>query len=174
MKESTFILIVVFAPFIVGLLIGILRRNKKEGIIIQIIGWIFYMIIPSFAAGILFSELNPKKSTVKEYHYLYIKSLRNISSTEGEFFLGSGSIESVEYYYFFYQSTIGLKRSKIPVNNISIIETDERPPEIVKRKQCYSQDTFIKWRCREIDSRREDAYIMYVPKNTIIKEFKVY
>lgn len=174
MLESKFILILLVTPFILGIVVGILRKEKSsEGVTAQIFGWMFYFGFFSIIFGALVFHIDANKSSVEYTHYLYIHSLKNKSEVSGDFFLGSGSIENKEYYYFYYKSSLGFKRDKVLVSETSIVETDDKNPEIVRGEQCYDQNTLIKWQCGEVESQRY-KYIMYVPKGTIIKEFNVY
>jgi len=104
-----------------------------------------------------------------EKHYVYPVSINREKDVEGEFILGSGSVESVNYYYFYYETIYGYKLSKIESNNTYIVETNKRKPQIVEVVKSYNQNSFLKLS----DSKEPLRVIIYVPKNTIIKNFSL-
>jgi len=129
------------------------------------------LVTIAIVATTMFSYLPEEKGTM-EQHYLYMKSLKNQMEVQGDFTLFSGSIDSKEYYYFYWQSTEGLVRGKVPVNETYIIETDSRKPEIMEIYTTYDNSGYFKWNPGPRTEGRR--YKMYVPTNTVIKEFKVY
>jgi hypothetical protein len=160
-------LLVLLFLTIIGVIIGIIHRNvlisypwNQREPAIQICGWGIYGMILSVIFGFIFGWISDPEYKSITQHHLYIYSLKNINNTEGGFFLGSGAIEQVEYYYFFYKGKNGYVRGKLEVNRVSIQETTSRRPEIVEIERVYKNDGF--W---------DIHYIMYVPKHTIIKEF---
>lgn len=162
----------------IGILIGILRRNVKRGSegyteytswTEQIGGWALYGIGFFFLSAIFLPVFTQDSNGTTTEHYLYLYSLKNQNDTEGDFFLGSGSIEQTEYYYYYYKGVNGYVRGKISVNSVSIQETNSRRPELVEIYATYPQDVFIRWQ-----PHPTNQYIMYVPKNTVVKRFSVY
>lgn len=158
----------------IGLVIGIIRRNNRMDMwgenapVEQIFGWLFYGAVMTF---IVFNSI---KFSDREYtgdkteHYMYIYSLKNKSDVAGSFFIGSGSISETEYYYFYYKSKYGFERHKLETHNVSIDETDDSRPRLVERIRTYKGKHF-KWY-----DMSTNKYIMYVPKGTIIRQFRVY
>ncbi|MCG8750498.1 hypothetical protein [Tenacibaculum finnmarkense] len=127
--------------------------------------WISTAIIPfaihqNFIKDIEYEE---------EEHEWYIKSLGNDKYVKGKFFLGSGSVQEKDYYFFYVNTSKGYQRLKILVSETYIIETDKRAPEYVKVYSKYN-DEGIFWKVLFHD---EKFNRLYVPKNTIIRDFKV-
>lgn len=175
MRETTFFITLFIITFIVSL-IFIFRYEKKksdfdwENIIISFLLTIFSSLIITFVFGatiIGIYSLNVDKHE-EENHYLYISSINRNSEISGSFFLGTGSVDEKNYYYFYYKSRYGYKLDKITVKNSYIVETKHKKPEIVKVVDTYNQDVFIKL----LDSNVK-RYLIYVPENTIIKDFKL-
>lgn len=130
-------------------------------------------IFGAFGGALLFllvGVVDMKLSETEEIeeHMYYISSIKSNVDTEGRFFLGSGSIESVEYYYAFRKTTRGFKRVKVPASRSYIVETDSRRPEVVKHvNKCVD--------CTVIKNAKEPLsfYTVYVPKGTIIRKFSL-
>lgn len=91
------------------------------------------------------------------------------SEVSGSFFLGCGRIGTEEYYFGFVKTKEGLRRFKAPTRLTVIIETSKYKPHIL----------FIE---RAINNPHKylrgqvwwaDKIYLYVPKNTIIRRFKI-
>lgn len=102
--------------------------------------------------------------TANDYHSSYEKlnyeiySLDSGTSVEGNFVLGSGSIESHITYYFYIKTERGFELQKITTEEMAIylVETNQKKPSIVEKKE---KDSFEKYR------------VIYVPEGTIVKSF---
>jgi len=109
--------------------------------------------------------------------YLNIVSLVNNSQTTGEFFLGCGTIEGKEYYFYFVrQDDGGFYRDKTEVEDIILYETDEVSPRlewtcIVPTETKNTQ----KWIGKNLSTMCHDerSYKLIVPKGTIIQKFEL-
>lgn len=177
MEESTFIISLILSFIVPALIISFVRGKDQWGYQFgdwyfkQLFGYLIYAVILIFVSYNVVAEIDMPDPRYEKEHYLYIYSLKNQNDTSGDFFLGSGAIESTEYYYYFYKGQNGYRRSKERVYDVSIQETDSRRPEIVKIIKTYSHEkSFIKW----TPQTHSENYIMYVPTNTIIRNFKVY
>lgn len=106
-----------------------------------------------------------------EEHHLYPVSINREKDVYGSFVLGSGTVETTNYYYFYYESVYGLKLSKVESMNTYIVETDDRRPEIVHVVKKYDDEAYIKLNngcvCDPI------RIIIYVPKGSIIRDYKL-
>jgi hypothetical protein len=104
-----------------------------------------------------------------EEHLYYIESLGNAKYISGNFTLGFGSIEDIDYYFFFVKTKYGSKRIKIDVDITYIVETNTRKPECVRVLRKYNDsDSF--WKVLfDVELHNK----IYVPYGTIIREFKV-
>ena len=104
-----------------------------------------------------------------EKHEYYPKSLGNDKYMNGEFGLFTGSINEVDYYFFYVEYSTGMMREKLRVSECYIVETN-RKPEIVGVYKKYKDEgrTF-----KIMDEHEPSFYRIYVPHNTIIKDFKV-
>jgi len=160
-------LIIIIISIVIGIIIGIVRKDHTDDSSEQISGWGLYGLILGalLSWGVWGFDSTYVHDTTE--HYLYVYSLRNQEKTSGDFFLGSGTVEQTEYYYYYYKSNYGYERGKLPTSNVSIVETNKRP-EIVERCKVY-KGKFFKWNNTSID-----RYIMYVPKGTVIKQFRAY
>ena len=96
------------------------------------------------------------------YHYdttiCEIVSLERNDDINGSFFLGSGHVDSVEYYYFYRQTDKGLLLDKLKHSETYIVEDDSRTPCIHKIKDEHTWDSY---------------YQIICPLNTVVKEFRI-
>ena len=74
---------------------------------------------------------------VEEYNILIanILSIKQDNSVNGHFILGTGSIQDVQYYFYYYNTDKGIKLDKVKSDKSYIIETDEYEPSIYKVKE---------------------------------------
>ena len=184
MSQGYLILSLIGLTVVVGIVIAFVRRGQVYGrdyyghrtrkkvtfnmYVTHFIGWILYITPITVLFSMIFFRVVPQPVKTVERHDLYIYSAFNSTDTEGHFGLFSGSVEGIEYYYVFYKSNYGYERAKREVYKTSIVETDSRRPEIVKLYTRYDNSGFFKW----WDSSQH-KYIMYVPKNSVIKEFRI-
>ena len=100
-----------------------------------------------------------------------IVSLKDMSSTEGQFFLGSGTIEGKEYYSYYIQEGNTFKKGRALVDNTLIIEDPSQKPRI---EWTETEQVVPSWLGLSLCSGIEKSeYKLIVPKNTIIKSFEI-
>lgn len=110
-------------------------------------------------------------------HQLYILSAENDEKTSGNFFLGCGSINRIEYYVYFLQyEDGGIKRDMVRTDMTIIYEKTNEPP----RLEWTTYDHKIHWLGRfgneKFDIKkdvRNGDYRLIVPQGTVIKKFQI-
>lgn len=100
----------------------------------------------------------------------YIQSLGNNSYVEGDIGLFTGSIEEIDYYFFYVSYMSGMGREKLRTSECYIVEGNYSRP-IIKGMYTKYKDNDRFWKIW--DEYKPDYYKIYVPKNTIIRDFKV-
>lgn len=118
-----------------------------------------------------FIQLDQKKVDENYYHSYYIYSLKNQEKIQGDFYLGSGSIEQVEYYYFYWKDVNGFyNRGQEEVNKTVIEESDTcRPHTEVLNYKYISRTSLVSVYGEE----EQERYKIVVPRGTIINNFEV-
>jgi hypothetical protein len=97
-----------------------------------------------------------------------IVSLHNNNSISGTFILGCGTISSTEYYYMYTKNGNSFNRYKLPVDRVSLIEiTDDSLPRVETIR--YKTTDKLKYVVYSL----KETYDVYIPKGTIIQEFKI-
>lgn len=147
---------------------GISKLRDVSNFISYSVLYSFMGMVSCFFIGLVvilgYSEFADYKEFEKRD--VYINSINRGSEMNGNFFLGSGSIDTKQYYFYYYKSTYGYKLSKIEAYNTYIVETNDMKPQIVKTYKDYD-DGFISLKDGNVSIRN----IIYVPKNTIVKDF---
>lgn len=153
--------------FLCSILVPVLLEGGVvETIMSAIMGFLvglFLGCIIAIAVGLFFET-----KTISSHH-CYIYSLGDKSNVEGSFFLGSGSVKEKEYYVFYSKDNIGYKYSKLETSSCRIQETDERP-ELIRNKSEFVDSNMNLW---GIPKSPEAAWILKVPKGTIIRNYKL-
>ena len=108
-------------------------------------------------------------------HQEYLKSrspihgLSNLSKTQGSFFLGTGKVNNVDYYYFFEESNRGVKLERSVARYTYIKEYDGTP-----EKRVYAHRFENEFLRRHGFTTMCDTYtVLYVPIGTVITEYNV-
>ena len=90
----------------------------------------------------------------------------------GSFFLGSGTIESTDYYFYFIQLPDGgLRRIQIRTSMVTIYEGYDKPYMTWIGWKSITPDRYIE-ACFECLSWSHKVKL-YLPRNTIIKKFEI-
>ena len=127
-------------------------------------------LILAAAFGIGQSSLLAVEVNRKDAQYS-IYSLRNTDNISGSFFLGSGRIDSNEYYYMFAKNERGgYIRSKLPVNSCSLYQ-DSDTPYVRYQLITFRQNKWVSF--IPFEWVENSSYDIHVPANTIIEKYEV-
>ncbi|MFW6310839.1 MAG: hypothetical protein ACOC1K_01240 [Nanoarchaeota archaeon] len=171
-----FIIITVFLIFIIYNRINIIFRTKfdwkyvcQDLLMFVLVSIVFTTLYCTIASTIAESSgnLNHEK-TILDYE---IVSLKNSNQISGSFFIGSGYINNKEYYHVF--AKVGdneYKRKKYKTNNSLIKETTEQKPHVKRKIYTKSLNEFFVPSFCFIKTYR---YVIVVPPDTVVKQFKV-
>lgn len=97
-------------------------------------------------------------------------SLRDDSDLSGRFFLGSGFINSTEYYFYYSQANNGgYIPGKIPVDNVTIFEDQTENAYIIVLKPKFINP--VSYWIALIPN--ETMYEVHVPPGTILRQFSI-
>lgn len=133
-------------------------EGLKPGVVSKILPIMgFLIVVAGFSAGVFFTVRQYNKSYENVEYEIY--SLDRGVEVEGRFALGSGSINSDIAYYFYVETDRGFELKNLTSSDSSIylVETDERTPCVVTKK----------------DSKNFQTYkVIYVPIGTVVRSFK--
>ena len=101
-----------------------------------------------------------------------IYSINDNIGVDGRFHLGTGRIESKDYYYFYIKTDKGLKVEKLDATNAYIQETDEVTPRVIYQyhKHIYPE-WYKKWFVIDPNPHGEVTIIIKVPTNTVTTQY---
>lgn len=160
--------------FTIGFIIGLIAVNIY-GVINE--GWDFGDILLSLVVASLIwlvmvmiyigiYEVTEEKIGEKSIDKQNIYSIRDDSSIEGSFsggiFLVRGSIEEVDYYYYWVKTKDGMHRKKKKADNSYIIEEDIEQP-YVETFEPICKSIEGEGECFDIDNK----YVFHIPKGSI-------
>lgn len=98
----------------------------------------------------------------QEYYEIQYENIYSVRGTnndlEGNFFLGTGSIDETTYYMVFVEDNRGYKLEKYNSMYTHIVEVDDGHYYTVRYKEKWSMN---------------DEYILYVPEGTIFVEYRI-
>ena len=102
-----------------------------------------------------------------------IVSINRQSQTRGSFILGTGSLSSRTYYYAYVKTDDGYLLSKYWTRKSYIVETDDLPKVVAHHYSCpkpiYSFLLFDEYMYKHYGVK----FTFHVPKDTILREFKL-
>lgn len=108
---------------------------------------------------------------------IYSKNLRSLNDnivTKGSFTLGTGQVDGISKYYYYYNVTNNTyKLEHVNTDDTVIIESDTTSPMIVKYKTIVDNDKmqWSNWLFNMTLDIESVHYEIYVPKNTIISNY---
>ena len=154
---------------------GVLHGHHGVGIAFTIMGaccgLVLGMLI-SIVGSELYYDSTEKYRSISQTEQIY--SVFNNDSMSGSFFLGIGSVDSKNYYYYYTQEDRGYKRNKLngEFHNVYINEKDDIKNPSVKLieyipKKNWAYYMFI------TPNRHPKTVIFNVPEGTIFKDFNV-
>lgn len=139
-------------------------------------GWITLAITSIIWGWITFSIYDTDTNTEYRTDVTSIYSIGgNSSSTNGTFILGTGSIDSTEYYTYFVRNLDGSKeRKKVQVRDTKIFEGNYEPR--LEYSKCHAGSDY--WWVSGMTSYKKDCNyfdktILYLPENSVIQTFNI-
>lgn len=125
------------------------NKNADTNKCIYAIIAIMLVVVPSFIISTI-----PDVVTYDRYEII---SLNDNIVNRGDFFIGSGTVDSVSRYYFYKKVGVGYMQKNIPAA-YTLIVMDENDNPYVKVT---------------IKNGITDGYELHVPNNTIVREFNL-
>lgn len=139
------------------------RNNGKDRFIIFIFLGVT-AVMSTFFALILSEFYEEKFVQISESKII---SINDGTSKNGSFFLGTGTIKDISYYYMYLQSGKGIIQYKVPTNKSVIFEDNDLVNHgILKKYKAYK--TCEPSYCI---SPRKYMHEIYIPKGSFIKQF---
>ena len=118
----------------------------------------------------------PKAVTTTLWNTKSIYSLKDAGTTyKGSFILGSGSIDSQEYYTAYVYTDDGFYKDKFEQDMTYIKETNSVTPKVEKYIEVTTMNWLEGWLVGKYIQNGccYTKYILHVPKGTIIKKFRL-
>lgn len=164
--------IILFILIVVGIAVLIYKSSDEiEATVFMTVILAVILFLVFFGFGCIKAKY--EKSNV--FGVTYISSISANSNVSGDFFLGSGTIDSKNYYYFVVNSDFGYQISKIEITNqVYLREDGDNNPFIEYTKyNCTYQNWFSRIFFKKSFFNEDREIIIHVPKNTIIKNYNV-
>jgi len=140
----------------------------------EAIDWVFNIFLNLLLSVFLMFgtlSLDVKEQRINYEYYCKIQSLKNSNDIQGSFVLGTGSVEQVEYYYYYFKDINGyFRRGKKQVEN-TVIEERGGTPHIERK---YIKRVSITGIVKSYKDQPSEEYKIVVPKGTVINKFEVY
>ena len=164
--------IIFFITLLTGLIVTLYKYFEDTVNVICLSAIIFTTIILT----ILFSGLiNIKFEKSNKIGVTYISSLTLNSNIEGNFFLGSGTIENKNYYIYMSNRKLGYRLSKIEITKYVYIKEDcnEKPYIEFRKYETSKLNPFTSLFVKKHIYNKKGETIIHVPNNTVIKKYNV-
>lgn len=102
-----------------------------------------------------------------------IVSIERSQQTSGSFFLGTGNVNSTAYYFAYVNEKDGLLLTRYRTDETFIVEGSGPPRVKSYDEHCYQWLKSFLLNDRYYYTKHNVKHQIYVPKNTILKEFKL-
>jgi len=151
-----------------------LYKNTNKDIFDSIFFTIIITIVLFFIFGAL-GGMNNKFEKDTKFGVTYINSLSINSNISGNFCLGSGTIQEINYYYYVSNSKFGYQISKIESNDNTYIKEDCKTKPYIEytKYKCVHQNWFSKLMFKKELFNKDGEIIIHVPQNTVVKNYNV-
>jgi len=144
---------------LITLLISLTESEYRKFAVLGILG---VLVLIGLSASSVFCA--DRVSNVTEQNII---SIHNDTISEGTFFLGCGSIEGKEYYYYFVVNDNGSKQLKKALNHNVFIYEDAQN-KVVHIKEHYNVPW---WWVMEIGEKNITEF--HIPSNSIVRDFNL-
>lgn len=161
--------VILLVILFVGMVMGCRENEIVSTIgIIMFLMSIILMLTFTFI-GVFIKEVDANLTEDVAYE---IYSINDNIEVSGRFVLGTGRIESTDYYYFYTKTDKGLKVEKIDATNAYIQETNEISPRVIYQyhKHIYPK-WYRKWFVLDPNPHGEVTTIIKVPTNTVTTQY---
>lgn len=151
--------------FVVGAFVTLFIFDMESSIFVMFLTMPFFLLMLILSSFGFATEYEPIKDEVME-----ITALKDNVANEGQFFLGSGNVEGVAYYFYMEQKELGYQMNKVAVDQSYIKEVQTGTPkiEVYKKKRTSKFAAFMFG-----EFLYEKEYVFHVPKGTVTTDFKV-
>lgn len=116
---------------------------------------------------LMYSSIQPTQTVITEMMDVY--TLETSVNSEGSFYLGSGSINGISYYYYYTQDENGLyELKKVETDDCKLRLTDDEVPKIIVRREVPEEN--VNWffcTGKPWNLCGDYEYELVVPTNTI-------
>jgi len=163
---------ILFTLIVIGLGIWLIKINDEIELALF---FTFILSVVIFSVSFALGCIDTKYEKSNVFGVTYISSISANSNISGDFFLGSGTIESKNYYYFVVKSDFGYQIDKIEITNeVYLREDGDNKPFIEYTKyNCTYQNWFSRIFFKKKMFNEDREIIIHVPKNTVIKNYNV-
>jgi len=152
-------------------------KHNPRKIILHVFGNLMLSIVVGavlfFIAGNIAGAFLEKEQVKDGYTKLY--SMGDVFGSGGNFFLGSGNLETRGYYFYYYKSGKGHKQGKVEADGATIIQDNSEVPRIQYYKEIFVNDNHYKWALHSFaDGQggcRDNEKDIFVPKGSIEKDY---
>lgn len=146
----------------IGLIVGIIYQIlDDEGLMASIvIGFVIGLII---GFGI-------KHETIEVENVVYLETINDNNNINGNFFLGSGNINGVWKYTYYYRDGDAYYLEQINANGVPIKYTDDLP-RIEWIETVRTDASINKWSIRPV--RKPHNFTIYIPKGSILQNYSL-
>lgn len=132
-------------------------------------GLVFFMISP--IVNYVVSGIATKEKYIAMESSICGLSNSSSSSIKGSFLLGTGSIKTEPYYFFFKETDYGKVFTQMKAGDVAIKEHDG-PPKLVILRERFKSNT-IRWLFFAPDMGVTDEAVLCVPQGTIVELYEV-
>lgn len=142
-----------------GEFIGSVIAGAVASIVLFVIAVVIVLVTPFETHKVL-------EETVSVY------SIKDTSKINGQFVLGSGTIDEKQYFYFVSEREGFKSIGKVKTDFSRIKEGNYKKPYMKKYKYEYD-NKFVRFMLGKTVFIKENSYDFYLPENTVTQEYKV-
>lgn len=163
-------LLILLGIVFVVTVVMVMVDTSGELILSIIVGVVVDIVLLFVAGAIVYANLFDTHKVFEERISVY--SIKDTTNINGQFVLGSGTVNEEQYFYFVSEKEGFKSVDKVSTDSSRIKEGGFKTPYMKKYKYVYD-NKFIRFMFGETAINRGNAYDFYLPKNTVTQEYKV-
>ena len=155
---------------IIGLIVGTIYWSGEYypySYLVYLCPWLFVGLLVGASIALLFGVGAQTEERVVQSSE--IVAIADGSGVSGSFFLGSGTVNDVQYYFYYQKEGDGFVQRKVDVSRAVVYEVDK---DIVVPNVSLIKDTPVK-KNRWVLAGGPSTYKIYVPKGSITTAFNL-
>lgn len=165
--------LIILLGLLLSFLVYFISKNNEDAVYTFFITCVICVFIGFIVSVLIIQEMheNDKSHYVKDYEHIY--AIKTNTSIDGNFFIGTGKINSINRYIVFMKTEDdGMYQKSFDIDSCIVYECDTISPQVKYIYKTIRNQKYKKWLLFP-NYNSFHKYHIYVPKNSIYYNYNV-